>query len=87
MEYKDLITGMKRFGACAEDICINSLGIASDMIKEEVVITPGWEPQRMPKLGEAELLISSAPLYGSKVWNISQSNQYLNDPKRKNRRL
>ncbi|QAA32193.1 phosphorylase [Clostridium manihotivorum] len=70
MEYNDLISAMKRFGVCDEAVCINSLGIASDMIHDNVIITPGWEPQRLPGLGKAELLISSAPLYGSKVWNI-----------------
>lgn len=74
MDYNDLISGMKRFGACDEDVCINSLGIASNMIHDDVVITPGWEPQRVPGLGKAELLISSAPLYGSKVWNIKNGD-------------
>jgi purine-nucleoside phosphorylase len=70
MDYNDLILGMKRFGACDEDVCINSLGIASNMIQEDVIITPGWEPKRVHNLGKEELLVSSAPLYGSKVWNI-----------------
>jgi purine-nucleoside phosphorylase len=74
MDYNDLISGMKRFGACDEDVCINSLGIASNMIHDDVVITPGWEPQRVPGLGKAELLISSAPLYGSKVWNVKNGD-------------
>ena len=51
MEYHDLISGMKRFGACDDDVCINSLGIASNMIHDNVVITPGWEPQRLSGLG------------------------------------
>lgn len=74
MDYNDLIAGMKRFGAADEDICVNSLGIASNMIQDTVVITPGWEPQKVSGLGKAELLISSAPLYGSKVWNIKNGD-------------
>lgn len=74
IDYNDLISGMKRFGVRDEDVCFNSLGIASNMIHDDVVITPGWEPQRVPGLGMAELLISSAPLYGSKVWNIKNGD-------------
>lgn len=75
MDYNDLILGMKRFGACNEDVCINSLGISSNKILDDVIITPGWEPQKLPRLGKAELLVSSAPLYGSKVWSIK--NGYM----------
>lgn len=74
MDYNDLIAGMKRFGAADEDICVNSLGIASNIIQDTVIITPGWEPQKVAGLGKAELLISSAPLYGSKVWNIKNGD-------------
>lgn len=74
MDYNDLIAGMKRFGAADEDVCVNSLGITSNMIKDTVVITPGWEPQRVSGLGKAELFVSSAPLYGSKVWNIKNGD-------------
>lgn len=77
MDYNDLISGMKRFGACDEDVCINSLGIASNMINDDVIISPGWEPQKMPGLGKAELLTSSAPLYGSKVWNIKNGDMEM----------
>ena len=74
IDYNDLIAGMKRFGATDDDICANSLGIALNMINDDVVITPGWEPQIVPGLGAAELLISAAPLYGSKVWNIKNGD-------------
>lgn len=62
MDYNDLIVGMKRFGAADKDVCVNSLGIASNMIRDNVVITPSWEPQKVSGLGKAELLVSSAPL-------------------------
>jgi purine-nucleoside phosphorylase len=74
MDYNDLIAGMKRFGATDEDICVNSLGIASNMIHEDVVITPGWEPEKVSGLGKAELLSSSGRLFGFKLWNIKNGD-------------
>ncbi|MFA6075642.1 MAG: phosphorylase [Negativicutes bacterium] len=74
MEYNDLIAGMKRFGAIDDDICVNSLGIASNMIRENIIITPGWEPERVSGLGEAKLISASGPLFGFKVWNIKNGD-------------
>lgn len=75
MDYNDLIVSMKRFGATDEDICANSLGIASDRIHDYVIITPGWEPESVPGLGEAEQLRLSGALFSSfKVWNIKNGD-------------
>lgn len=74
MDYNDLILGMRRFGAIDEDICANSLGISSNMIHEDVIITPGWEPEKVSGIGQVELLSSSGPLFGIKVWNIKNDD-------------
>lgn len=76
MDYNDLISGIKRFGASTnEDICLHVLGIASKKIQEHVVITPGWGPEKVPGLGKAELISSSGTLFASyKVWNIKNGN-------------
>lgn len=75
MNYNDLISGMKRFGANDEEICFHVLGIASEKIQEDVVITPGWGPDKVPGLGKAELLNSSGALFASfKVWNIKNDD-------------
>lgn len=75
MNYNDLISGMKRFGANDEEICFHVLGVASEKIHEDVVITPGWEPDIVPGLGKAELFNSSGALFASfKVWNIKNGD-------------
>lgn len=70
MKYQDLIYGMKHFGAKDEDVCRNSLGIGSDRIHENVVISPGWGPDKITGLGNAELIVPSGPLFGYQVWDV-----------------
>jgi purine-nucleoside phosphorylase len=76
MEYNDLISGIKRFGAATnEDLCLRVLGTAAKKIQEHVVITPGWGPEKVPGLGKAELISSSGTLFSSfKVWNIKNDD-------------
>ena len=69
MDYYQLINGMKRYGSTERDICLLSIGIAPDLIEENVVLAPWWEPSVLPDLGKAEYLSESAssPV---KVWRI-----------------
>ena len=75
MEYNDLISGIKRFGATDKEICAHVLGISSEKIQENIVITPGWRPEKVPGLGKAELITSSGTLFASyQVWNIKSDD-------------
>lgn len=75
MDYNDVISGIKHFGATDAEICAHVLGIAPKKIQEDVVITPGWEPEKVPGLGKAEFLSSSGALFASfKVWNIKNND-------------
>jgi len=70
LDFYTLTEGMKRFGSTERDICIHGLGIEPEMVNQNVVIAPWWEPNTLPKLGEAELL-SNLDSWGTKVWNIT----------------
>lgn len=74
MQYIDLISSINRFVDDNTDICARFLGVESKRIHKNVVISPGWGPQRMPGLGNPELIASGA-LYGSlNVWNINNGD-------------
>ncbi len=69
MNYNNLISGMKRFGANDEEICFHVLGIASEKIHEDVVITLGWEPDIVPGLGKVSIISS----YSASLDNVYKS--------------
>ena len=74
MQYIDLISSIYRFVDANTDISARFLGVESQKIQKNVVISPGWGPERMPGLGNPELIASGA-LYGSlNVWNINNGN-------------
>ena len=70
MEYSDLIAGMQRFGANSKDIFYNCMGVDVKVIRETVIISPGWTPQKLSGLGIFELIVDSSPLFGYKVWDV-----------------
>ncbi|MBQ6182438.1 MAG: phosphorylase [Clostridia bacterium] len=77
MQYDDLISGIYRFVDDGTDICARFLGVESKRIQRNVVISPGWKPERMPALGNPELIASGA-LYGSlNVWNINTGDEEI----------
>jgi len=74
MHYVDLISSIHRFIDDNVDICDRFLGVESKKIQKNVIISPGWGPERVPGIGSAELIASGA-LYGSlKVWNINNGD-------------
>lgn len=74
MQYVDLISSLYRFVDDNTDVCARFLGVESKKIQRNVVISPGWRPERLPGLGNPELIASGA-LYGSlNVWNIKNGD-------------
>lgn len=73
MDYNYLISGMKKYGSSEEDICLHGLGISPDLVDENVILAPWWEPSSLPKLGEVEYLTESR-LPAVKVWNIKNND-------------
>lgn len=58
------------------DLCANLFGIPAKKIHENVILSPGWEPEAMPALGTMEFL-GTAPLFGYKLWNIEKDGIHL----------
>lgn len=74
MNYADLLAGIERFGTAKEDICLHSLGIGADRIRENVIISPGWPPEKIAGLGSARMLVEHGPLFGFTLWDIENEN-------------
>ncbi len=70
MDYDRLLAGLRRFGSGDEDICRHGLKVPINMIRENVVIAPYWEPDVLPGLGQARL-ISPQGSEDVKVWDIA----------------
>lgn len=73
MKYVDFINSMKRFGSTERDICIHGIGVEPELIRENVVIAPWWEPPSLPTLGKAEYL-SESEFASTKVWNVQNGD-------------
>lgn len=41
---------------------------------KNVIISPGWHPERLFSTSQINQIIQSSPLFGYKIWNISHSN-------------
>jgi len=72
MDYKKLLQGMKRFGSTEADFCKHGLSVTPELIKENVIVAPWWEPDTLPGLGNAQML--SPPGYAIGVWNIKNKD-------------
>lgn len=70
MTYKQIIRGMNKFGAAAEDVCHSTLGVSPEDISENVVLSPGWPPERIFPEESIELIQSASPLYKFKIYKI-----------------
>lgn len=68
---------MSAFGATMEDICLNTLGISMDSIHKNVVVSPGWQPERLFNADEIHPIVSSSPLFGYKIWNIENETRHI----------
>lgn len=75
MQYKDLIAASRRFGAAGEDVCLHTLGVPGDSIHENVIISPGWDPDRLSGLGKATP--AGSGLCSIQVWEIGESITYI----------
>lgn len=69
MDYAQLVEAIHRYSR-TDDLCLSGLGLPGGCIREDVIITPGWPPERVAGLGEARLLVASGPLYGLSVWEV-----------------
>lgn len=74
MTYEDLTRAMRRYSR-TDDLCKSGLGVEGSRVRENVIVTPGWPPERVAELGEAKVLCPSGPLYGLTVWEVDMDGQ------------
>lgn len=77
MDYNSLLLSMNKFGATTTEICLNTLGIQADSINENVIVSPGWQPERLFSKTEMEQVVHSSPLFGFNIWNIEHNNNHI----------
>ncbi len=51
-------------------ICQNTLGIDPSQIRETVLLSPGWPPERLFPADALRVLQESSPLHGYKLWDV-----------------
>lgn len=74
MDYNSLLLNMSMFGATIEEICLHTLGVSADNINENVIVSPGWQPERLFHKKAINQIVQSSPLFGYKIWNIEHGN-------------
>ena len=72
MDHYEFLAGMSKFGATPEEICLNTLGINADRIRETAIISPGWLPERLFAKHQIKEVMQSSPLFQYKIWDIEQ---------------
>lgn len=72
MDYNSVLASMSMFGASVEEIYLHTLGIPAECINENVIVSPGWLPERLFGTSEMNQVVQSSPLFGYQVWNIER---------------
>ncbi|MDE7293882.1 MAG: phosphorylase [Oscillospiraceae bacterium] len=81
MDRNSLLFGMTGFGACAEEIFSSTFGTGAENINENVIVSPGWPPERLFDRENITQIVGASPLFEYKVWDIrcgSGSVSYVN---------
>lgn len=71
MKYNDFLKSITENRDTTDRIFLNTFGVDKEKISKNVIISPGWNPERVFDMDKAEEVVSSSPLFGFKVWNIS----------------
>lgn len=71
MKYNDFLKSITENRDTTDRIFLNTFGVDKEKICKNVIISPGWNPERVFDMDKAEEIVSSSPLFGFKVWNIS----------------
>ncbi len=74
MKFEDIILNISKFGASSEEIFNNTLGVNADMINENIIISPGWEPERLFLKNDIKEIVQKSPLFGFSIFNIQKLN-------------
>lgn len=75
MDGNNLLKRIHKFGLTAEDICRNTLGVDIGQIRETVLLSPGWVPERLFSAAEIEECVSASPLFQYKIWDVRRGGR------------
>lgn len=70
MEYNDFLLSITDSCSTKDKVLANTLGVMNREICKNVVISPGWKPERIFNMDGAEIIAESTPLFGFEIWNI-----------------
>jgi purine-nucleoside phosphorylase len=56
-----------------DQLLFNAFGVPADAITGNVVLSPGWVPERVFPSGSIRELIAATPLYGCGIWQIDHN--------------
>lgn len=57
------------FGMTSHEICKNTLGVLPEDIRQTVLLTPGWAPERLFETESLRIITDSSPLHSYKIWD------------------
>lgn len=70
MEYNDFLMSAAKSVETSDKMFLSAFGVRKEKICENVIISPGWNPERIFNMDKEEEVVKSSPLFGFKVWNI-----------------
>lgn len=70
MTYEDLIAGVEAYGSSKADICRQTIGVDPEVITEQVIVAPWWEPDVFTAFADAKYR-SKTSNASEKVWSIA----------------
>lgn len=71
-----LLAGIRMRGGSDADICRSTLGLESDMIREDLILSPGWTPDRLFP-AESCRLLGVSPLFQYRIWDICHEGRHF----------
>jgi len=74
MDYQQIIDGIEGYGVKRGEICLQALGLAPDLVKENVILAPWWEPGVFEDFGSVEVIGTANSI---KKWLVSKDYKEL----------
>lgn len=60
-----------------DQLLFNAFGVPADAITGNVVLSPGWVPERVFPSHSIRELISAAPLFGYRIWQVNHDGAFF----------
>lgn len=67
---REFLNTLRKFGSSDRKICLSTLGVSPEQIRETVIVSPGWRPDRLFPADSVRTVRESTPLFGYEIREV-----------------